>query len=236
MQESDRMSDQDIDKLLENFEFSAITDGLGFHHSVGETSKVEKSLKQKATELDQDLQRHLKNLKSKKTGSHLNRGDLAPFYEQEEVPKKPAEVIEDLIEQERSVETITAASSAQRLVAWTLDMTFVLVLSAITTLLSFYSADIPINMKSLFSDAGTTLFLTMMTLYYLLYFTVLDATEHSTLGKRIFGLKVLKTMKPMSLSLSLKRTLFSLISFALAGLPTLLKTQDMFFETVVIKK
>lgn len=228
--------DQDIDKLLEDFEFSAITDGLGFHHSVSEPAKVEKSLSQKANELDQDLKRHIKNLKATKSDSNIHRGDLTPFYSQESVEEKPIEKLEELIAEEDLVETVQAASSELRFFAWTMDVSLVVILSAITTLLSFYSSGIPMNSITLTSEVSLSLFGSMLLLFYLLYFTVLDATEHSTVGKRLCGMRVVKSLKPISLSLSLKRSMFCLISLGLAGLPALLKTQDLFFETQVIKK
>ncbi|MEE2670659.1 MAG: RDD family protein [Bdellovibrionota bacterium] len=228
--------DQDIDKILENFEFSAITDGLGFHHSVGEEKKVERSLAQKANELDQDLKKHINSLKQSKPTGEINRGDLTPFYVDSTPEQKPIEELADLIPEEKKIEIIKQANSAERSIAWTIDMIFVGTLAVATTVLSFFFADIPVNEVTMFSELSATFSLAMLSLYHILYFSVLDSTEHSTFGKRIFGIKVVKNLKPISLTLSFKRNLFCLVSLILIGLPAILKTQDLFFETQVIKR
>lgn len=235
MQQQDRMSDQDIDKLLEDFDFSAITDGLGFHHSVSESKTIEKSLNQKANELDQDFKRHIQNIKTKNANSNLNRGDLAPFYEQEKEPKAPAEKIQELIEKENQKMTIFKAQSFERFTAWSLDLLIITTLAMATVLLAFYFAGLSVSPATGIEE-GALLFLSMTISYYLLYFSVLDSTEHSTFGKRLFGIKVVKNMKVISFSLAFRRSAFCLLSSLLVGLPALLKAQDVFFGTIVVKR
>lgn len=221
--------DQEIDKILENFEFNAITDGLGFHHSVSDKKEIKKSLAERANDLDQDLKRHLDHLKQESKNSTPNRGDLTPFYaadaEEEEV-----EEIQDLMQPEEPI--VLEANPFSRMLAWALDLLIISLMATVTIVAGFAAADLPLELLLESQVLISTLFI----LYYFLYFTVLDATNHSTFGKRLMKIRIVHNEVAPSLNRSALRTIFCMASFFLLGLPVLLRTQDQFLATKVINR
>ena len=224
-----QQQDQDIDQILDQFNFQAITDGLGFHHSVGDKKEVEKSLIEKANDLDRSLNQHIEQLRSEDTKKIINHGELAPFYEA--VEPEPIEELSDFIDA-ASDKTFTRVTFSQRLVAFLVDCALVFMMTVLTLVMSFWMIDLVLSDILVFPLEVMTLFLS----FFFLYFCILDATSHSTLGKRMMGFSLLQDGKKLSLAVSAGRTIYCIFSFILLGLPIVLKTHDNFFRIELTHK
>lgn len=225
--------DQDIDKLLENFEVKPLTEGLGFHHSVSDKKKIRKSLADRANELDRDLKNHIKQIKHAKSSEPvLDHGDLTPFYTQEE------QTPELEINLESEVALPQDEKGLIRLAAWLFDTVLILSFAFLTLFIAYSLVGTYLRPfdQYIFSATGIVDFAVLGGLFYLFYFSLLDATAHSTYGKNLFNLELTTDGKPISFKKSFARTLFSLFGLGLLGLPTILRTQDLFFNTKIIRK
>jgi uncharacterized RDD family membrane protein YckC len=136
---------------------------------------------------------------------------------------------------------VVEATDIKRFLAWSLDLS-ILVLSMVVSIISiFYFAELPFEALGtlmisdyIFINLG---FLGL--LFYIFYFSFLDKTSYSTLGKNIMGIKLVSSnvdRERISLIQSFSRTVFTIISFVLLGLPAILKIHDKIFDTKVILK
>jgi uncharacterized RDD family membrane protein YckC len=239
MSNSNSNSDNEIDDLLDNFEFKPITEGLGFHHSLKEKAKVVTELNLRSDSLKKDIQTRV-NILSKdeiiSASSDVNMGELAPFYNENNSAQTTPPVL--ALEEKSEEEFVSIAHMGMRLFAWIIDI-LVLITSMLVTFASIvFFAELPMESLSalMISDQISTSFLFIGSLFYIFYFTFLDKTSYSSLGKNILGLKIISQKKSnrVSLAQSFFRVLLSILSLPLLGLPLLLRVQDRLTETQVI--
>ena len=104
---------------------------------------------------------------------------------------------------------------------------------------AFFIIDIPLRyVTPLLSDPFNLGMLTaFFSTFFVFYFSFFDATFFSTIGKRIFNLKV-QTESGMKLGFmrSLLRSVLSLLSPLTLGLISLLDFHSSFTETEVVKE
>lgn len=235
--------DFEIDNLLENTDiFKPITKGLGFHHSIKEEREVKKSLNEKSIDLKNELESRARALNLKSTQinqSNLNktqidRGDLTPFYESES--KAPLELA---VENNLLTDNIKdEADIVLRFLAWSIDITMVFSLIAISCLATIFLTKVPLsfvrdNFVNLDIMVISGLLVSMM---YLFYFSFFDKTKFSTIGKRVLGLRVVGISdQPITMMQAFARATITMISFFTLGLGAIIKVQDKITDTKVIK-
>lgn len=231
--------DQELDQM-DDFEFKPITKGLGFHHSISEKSKVETDLKSQQKSLQEDLKRNTERILNKIPSPSVEKkhvehmGELAAFYNPTAIDTKN---IAPLVKEEE-VEVLADASMGIRLMAWLVDVAVVTFMFITAIVSIFMVADMPFDSLSpLFftSDIGTN-FVVLFMMFYVFYFSFLDKTEFSTLGKRLFDIKLISmTSAPSFLNTTL-RTILTFVSVLTLGLFSMLSLQDSLTNTKVIKR
>ena len=183
----------EIDDMMDDFEFKPLTKGLGFHHSLTEKSEVRKELNSRTEEIHTDIDERakmlLKSFEEKKEVTHM--GELSPFYENvnesiEDIPK-----LSDKVEKETI--RFFDAPMFLRLAAYSIDLIVISIMFAMTLISIFVLADLPFDTLSSFMISNDILpsFTFIFFLFYAFYFSVLDKTEYSTVGKNLMNIKVI---------------------------------------------
>ena len=132
---------------------------------------------------------------------------------------------------------LVVGSMRERTLAFLADFCIVLFITALTLFTLVYGADLNIQVLiSILESHEIILFaLSIFSLYFLLYFSILDLT--STVGKSLMGLELkLENGKRPLLGNTFPRALVSLISLFLVGIPFLSNIQNKFSESEVYKK
>lgn len=226
--------DLNIDNL-DNISFKPITEGLGFHNDIEEKKSEVKAIKK--IEIEPKDNHALANYFSTEE-KVVDRGDLTPFYQSKNDAIKAS--VEEVLEKEVLLEPTQneialekfKVSKPVRLAAWIIDLTIVASLYFIT----FYSAisfvgqkvEMMMSVEFLLDSMPVALF------YYIFYFSFLDRTNFSTVGKNILGFKL--NQKNLSLKKTIARSIVTVLSFFTLGLGGLLLLQDKLTDTSVIKR
>ena len=228
----------ELDKIFdEDINFTAITDGLGFHHSVKSKSDVQKDLKTKSTELKRDFDSRIKQL-SNRPKTVVDMGDLSPFYSKAETSEMAIKLERDHIE-EAELPINLQANIFERFGAWLVDFIMVSVLFFVMFLSVVLITNTPLAfVRDL--TLGKEFFLTLLPLFagfYLFYFSFFDKTVFSSPGKKIFGLKVMTiSNESPTLIQAGGRALVTLLSVFTMGLLVFLDAQSRLTDTKVIKR
>lgn len=226
--------------------FKPMTKGLGFHQE----SKRQNAFKAAPKEIKPFSAPHQKN-SSKMLLNEISNNNkeistksppvgLEAFYNAPSVVAPHlAESINSITELETnnfSMKKYNLASGASQISAWLIDTIMVLCFSIITTLvlvlvsgMSFQSfmRVVPVSDLSIF---GSVLF----SLYYLLYFTILDLG--ATPGKTIMGIKlVCLDEKEVTVRHTFIRAIVTLLSFVALLLPNIIDFQGRLSDTKVVK-
>lgn len=226
--------DLNIDNL-DNISFKPITEGLGFHNDIEEKKSEVKAIKK--IEIEPKDNHALANYFSTEE-KVVDRGDLTPFYQCKDDVIKAS--VEEVLEKEVSLEPTQneialekfEVSKPIRLAAWIIDLTIVASLYFIT----FYSAisfvgqkvEMMMSLEFLLDSMPVAIF------YYIFYFSFLDRTSFSTVGKNILGFRL--DQKNLSLKKTIARSIVTILSFFTLGLGSLLLLQDKLTDTSVIKR
>lgn len=222
----------DIDKIFaEQLSIEPLTDGLGFKHSEPIEEKLEMPLREKSALLKEQLIQKSHQIKEEKKEAPMDMGELAPFYGQDKSEVKS----ESTFKTEELYYDYENADVGLRMIAYSIDL---------LTIGAMYLCSISIMLLAnqvTFSNLPlrelVTLTAPVLALFYLFYFSILDKTSFSTLGKRFMGLRLLNaTDKSPSMLQALLRSIISLLSIATMGLGGLLDFQGKLSETHVVKK
>ena len=233
--------DEEIDNLLNDFDFKPITNGLGFHHSLKEKKNIEMDLKHKSSMLKDDLEDRASRLKNKSITSnqvsqHVNMGDLSPFYNNEPLSKPVEETVALSESYVEDIEEFHSASVVSRFFAWSIDLILItaLLLLAITGVL--LTSEMPLEIINVFMLSTDLImsFFVISALFYIFYFSFFDKTFYSTPGKRMMGIRVksLSKNKNTTLFQSFMRTSLSLCTL---GVMNIFFLQDKITNTEVVK-
>jgi len=220
--------------------FKPVTKGLGFHHenkklnSFKSTPKETKSVLTKNNKISTQSLLNEISTANKKVATKSVPSGLEAFYGQTNI----VEMEERKIEEKISVPTkkLELASNFSQFSAWVIDMLLVASFSLVTTILlilvsgmSFQSflKVIPMLDLTIFSSV-------LFSIYYLLYFTVLDLS--ATPGKIIMGIRLVRTNdKSVEVKHTFMRALVSLLSFVALFLPMIIDFQGKLSDTKVVK-
>ena len=236
--------DNNLEKELEQmdeFDFKPITDGLGFHHSIAEKSKIKTKLNSQQKSLQKDLENRAQLLKSSKSNTTLEQphvehmGELAAFYNPQEINTAN---IAPLVREDERPYVMSEVSMTTRFFAWIVDLAVVSFMFTTAMISILFAADMPFDTLSPFmiSNDLSTSFITIFLMFYIFYFTFLDKTDYSTLGKRLFNIKLSGMIQSPTLFKTFNRTILSLCSVLTLGLLSMLSLQDSLTDTKVVRR
>lgn len=211
---------EDID-----FDFKPITSGLGFHH-------------QKVTEIKPIIAERtvavapMPSYQTHKKEMNVYQNDLSMFYGQSQTETLPNPDI--VLKEERYFKP---ATKTQRIFSYITDLMLVASLLGIvmTVMARTISMDL-LDVWTQYPNEITPLVVTLFCGFYLLYFSVFEKANQSTLGKNLFGLRVVGfNDKPLSLISLLARSSISLLNFVSLGLFSYFDLQNKMTNSKVIR-
>lgn len=219
---------KNLPSAVDDFEldFKPITSGLGFHHSKATDVKpviTERTLA--APKISGSLPKKEMNVYQNDLSLFYNQGAESAFPEIAPVAK---------LEEELSYRV---ASGAQRISAYVIDLLLVSsILGVVMTVMARMIRMDLLEVWSLYPHEITPLVVTLFCGFYLLYFSIFEKSGHSTLGKNLFGLKVV-SLENSSLSLMtlLMRSLVSLLNFISLGLFSYFDLQNKVTSSKIVR-
>ncbi len=221
---SNSLGEVDIDKFFESNEvWKPLTDGLGFNDKIEEAQEI----------INPVHNAHLNTLNKEIPDTKFNRGDLAPFYTSS--PETEVNLDQPSFVEKETV-TFVDAEPAARFFAWTIDLSFITALVAVTFVIVHLASGsmFDSNFTNVLSYYMFDLIIPSFCMFYLFYFTILDRTAQSTVGKNIFGLSIQSDSK-LTIFTTLRRTAISLSSFILGFIPLMFGYHDKITGTKVVK-
>lgn len=209
-----------------DFDFKPITSGLGFHHQ--KTTEVKPVITERTVAVAPIPQ----PVSAPKKEMNIYQNDLSLFYGQNKVEE---EILPEIKTEEQKYYPL--ASKGARVSAYLMDLFFVAsILSLVLTVMARTIRMDLMEVWSQYPNEITPLVLTLFCGFYLIYFSVFEKTGQSTLGKSIWGLRVVghddKTLSLMSL---FARTSVSLLNFISLGLFSYFDLQNKIAHSKVIK-
>ena len=247
-------SDANIDAFLDEFNisedsFKPMTKGLGFHQD--KKRNTFSTVSTKETKVFTSAKVGLKsngllNTISDKTASALSNNSpsgLEAFYVTKgnpglpQIPQGFEEKKLDLSDlHSEKISSIQAAPVGLQLAAWVIDLLVIASFVAVTGALLVIASGIQFKMFArLISQNDFLMFgSAIFSIYYLLYFTILDLTASP--GKTIFGLRLLKSNnRNVTVKNTFTRSFISLLSAVALFLPMVLDFQGRLSDTKLIK-
>ena len=228
---------------LENYEFKPLNKGLGFHHSQKEAKEASKVLRKERPKVSTPIRKPLVSKQpetlrplpttaidsnSAKISEKNFQSGLELFYENES--KAPAKEVE--LPKETKTINMTKAGMMSSFAAWLVDVMIICTVSLITFSAFALIAGAPFELKAFLKFGRTFLpaLLVMFSLFFLLYFSVLELGQ--TFGAQVFGIKVLdQKNKSIGIKKTLLRSFISLISIPLVGFPILMDFHGKLTDT-----
>ncbi len=210
--------DDDFDQVLnklDKMEFSAVTEGLGFHtNKTASTQTIMKASTQ-----------------SFKPAQPLKSTSLTP----PPLPSHKPTAVKEI----KKEELLLQAPMVTVFMAWLTDLFFVTLFFASNLALLILVSGI--ELKEFFKIlpvAEITLYCLMMFVsYYLFYFTILDTKSSATIGKALFRLTLKhKSGSDLTLNTKLTRALISFFSIPLLGIPYIFNMHELLTNTILVKK
>ncbi|RLA64234.1 MAG: hypothetical protein DRQ88_05195 [Epsilonproteobacteria bacterium] len=141
------------------------------------------------------------------------------------------------IKKVKEEKVLLQADYRERILAFLIDLIVVLLVTSFTVFTLVYGADLNIQVLISILETHEIILFTfgIFSLYFLIYFSILDLT--STIGKSLMGLELkLENGKRPFLANSFPRALVTLLSLALLGLPLLSNFQNRLSESEIYKK
>lgn len=208
-----------------DFDFKPITSGLGFHH-------------QKATEVKPTITERtvavapMPTYQAPKKEMNVYQSDLSIFYGQAQA--EPVLTPEIGLKEEKYFKL---ATRSQRVFSYLTDL--LLIASLLGIVMTVMARTISMDLMEVWAQYPneiTPLVITLFCGFYLLYFSVFEKANQSTLGKNLFGLRVVGyNDKPLSLVSLLARSSISLLNFVSLGLFSYFDLQNKVTNSKVIR-
>ncbi len=236
--------------IIEEDNFKPMTKGLGFHNeqkrsSFKQTPKEIKTFGSAKTQPRASTMLNSLSLKNSSTiAQHVPTG-LEAFYGTQgtststssSARAKRDESTENLFSTKDTETTeFLAAPAILQFLAWTIDLLVIASLLSVTGGLLVAASGIEYHaFLKLISGFDLASFgVALFSIYYLLYFTILDLTASP--GKTILGLKIVKSdLTPVTVKNTFVRALISLLSSVALFLPMLLDFQGRLSDSKVVK-
>lgn len=219
-----------MDFDLENFDFKPITSGLGFHQE----PKVETQEIPKAVPVRRERKPVSPYQKLESSTENFFPSDLESFYASASQEKEAPRVIT----RAREIKPLLDASASERIAAYLLDLALVLSAVSLTGLTMTRVLGLRLaEVADRYSNEATPLMLTLFVGYYLIYFSVFEKSETSTLGKSIFSLRVSSLEEDeLTLGKLLMRSALSLFNFVSLGLFSYYDLQSKMSRSKVVRR
>jgi hypothetical protein len=221
---------EDLDQL----EFKSISKGLGLENNTSRKPPVQ--FIQKTSSANRNDSREQKNNRS------LREIDLnIKVDEPKRVPQPQAKLPQlerSKTEQVQVQKVIKSAETPIRIAAYLLDIGIVALITAFTLFCFSFFSGLPFDVLiNLVGQIDFILFSMMIfSTFYLIYFAILEAS--ATVGKAYFKLKLandISTSKgDLNFNVILSRTLISLASLLLLGIPFIFLLQDRITKSRVV--
>jgi uncharacterized RDD family membrane protein YckC len=211
---------------FEDFDFRPLTSGLGFQQQKP-TTEIRPAFIERPV-----VQAQIRPVTPVvKTEATIYQNDLSLFYGREQAVTAPE------VREEKPKQTLRRASKSTRVVAYALDLALLAsVESLILTIMSRLIDQDLLETWSNYPNEITPLVVTLFCGFYLLYFSIFEKTNTSTLGKSLFKLHVVtEEEKSQTLSLLLLRSLISLLNFVSLGLFSYFDLQSRVSDTKVVR-
>jgi uncharacterized RDD family membrane protein YckC len=209
-----------------DFDFKPITSGLGFHHQ--KATEVKSTFTERSVAVSPLTQTHT----PLKKDMNVYQNDLSLFYgqnQQDEI-KQPEE---KLITEKH----YPLATKAQRFFAYVTDLFFVT--SILGLVLTVMARTIRMDLMDVWQQYPseiTPLVLILFCGFYLMYFSIFEKASQSTLGKNLFGLRVISiNNESLSLMALLLRSTIGLLNFVSLGLFSYFDLQNKIIGSKVIQ-
>jgi uncharacterized RDD family membrane protein YckC len=229
--------------MISEESFKPMTKGLGFHHDTKRPSfkpapKEVKAFGAPKASMTASLNTlpsaSVKNPVVATSANHIPSG-LEAFYGAKPVEAKP--IFEERVEvKTEKVVSQKEAPQLSQFFAWVIDVLVIASFVALTEALLVLASGIELRMYSrLISSNDLAIFsAAIFSIYYLLYFTILDLGASP--GKTVFGIKLAKTNgREVSVKHTFLRALISLVSGVALFLPMLLDFQGRLSDTKLVK-
>jgi uncharacterized RDD family membrane protein YckC len=229
--------------MISEESFKPMTKGLGFHHDTKRPSfkPAPKEVKafgapkaSMAASLNTMPSASVKSSTGAPSANHIPSG-LEAFYGTKPVESKS--IFEEKVEvKTEKVVSQKAAPQLSQFFAWVIDVLVIASFVALTEALLVLASGIELRMYSrLISSNDLAIFsAAIFSIYYLLYFTILDLGASP--GKTVFGIKLAKTNgREVSVKHTFFRALISLVSGLALFLPMLLDFQGRLSDTKLVK-
>jgi uncharacterized RDD family membrane protein YckC len=209
------------------FDFKPITSGLGFNHS--KPTDIRPMVVEKTVTVSP-----YQNTIAPKKEMNLYQNDLSLFYGQASASTSQEVKIDTRETKERSY---TLAPKALRIYAYLTDL--LLVASFLAMILTVMARTISMDLLDVWTSYPneiTPLVITLFCGFYILYFSVFEKTAQSTLGKNIFGLRVVTTdNKILPLSVLILRSVVGIFNFISLGLFSYFDLQNKITSSKVVR-
>ena len=206
------------------FDFKPITSGLGFHHA-------------KRTEVrPQTTERTVAVAPipgGPKKEMNVYQSDLSIFYGQQNI----SEPVQEIVSPVKEEKIFKLASRGQRFWAYLLDLSFLVsILGIVLTIMARTISMDLLEVWSLYPHEITPLVVTLFCGFYLIYFSIFEKSTFSTLGKNIFGLRVVnEENQQQTLTVLLIRSSFGLLNFISLGLFSYFDLQNKVTGSKIVK-
>ncbi len=238
---SKRIQNQiNLDDIDDEISFKPITKGLGFNsgekpqlnHAPAKVFVTKPKTKTEFKNIDVPKVK----VNNPRVNSSLVDSELAPFYQSAMESKAvPAETKKSAPVKKAAA---VPAKIVYRLGAWSIDVAFVLLgFSLLVGSFIFAAKTQGINFKGIIYGEQVVIYMgVLFSVFYLLYFSILDSNISQTMGKKAIGIKLVNSSgEPPSFSQSLMASVLALSSLVLLGLPCLAGAVGKLTDTKVIE-
>ena len=208
------------------FDFKPITSGLGFHHQ--KATDIKATFTERSVAVSPLTQTHT----PLKKDMNVYQDDLSLFYGQNQTGQVNRPELKRKTEKHYPL-----ANKTQRVFAYVIDLFFVAsILGLIMTVMARTIRMDLMDVWKQYPGEITPLVLVLFCGFYLMYFSIFQKAGQSTLGKNLFGLRVIGINdQPLSLLALVLRSTIGLLNFLSLGLFSYFDLQNKIIGSKVIR-
>lgn len=226
----EQIKNQKNNQIIEDldFDFKPITSGLGFHHQ--KATEIKPVMTERTAAVSPLTQPH----SPLKKDMNVYQNDLSLFYGQNNSQVAELNIPELKIPEKKY---FRLATKPQRVFAYLTDLFLIgSILGIVLTVMARTISMDLFDVWSQYPNEITPLVLSLFCGFYLIYFSIFEKANQSTLGKNLFGLRVVtKNDSSLSLASLLLRSTVSLLNFVSLGLFSYFDLQCKITDSKVIR-
>lgn len=217
---------------MDEFDFKPITSGLGFHQQ--KTSEVKPAF------VESPIAK-MPEIRPMRKEAPVYQNDLSLFYgsqnTQVQMPHLGTQAMAPTPVVEAPVKIMKKASTVERISAYILDLLMIVSILGIILTAMAHSLEMDLMQAwSEFPHEMTPLVVTLFCGFYLMYFSIFEKGQNSTIGKSLFNLKVV-SVEDQALTYSglLLRSTITLLNFISLGLFSYFDLQGKITHSKVVQ-